>query len=282
MMTLSEFVSVFVFLLMPILYEHNRVFRYYFKFFVYYGFIMITSIIVIPIMIWKPRNVENLILASYLCRNISDLLGLKWELRGGSYLSKDEAYVIVANHQSSIDILGMFELWPVMKKCTVVAKKELLYAGPFGLAAWLCGLVFIDRLNSEASRQAINNSINQLKENKIKMWVFPEGTRKNTGEIHAFKKGAFHAAISSQIPILPVVFTRFYFIRSKQCILDSGKIVITVLPPIETSGLNLEDMPQLMATTHTTMSQVFNLTSKELLTELESDRRIIQNNYAQK
>lgn len=47
-------------------------------------------------------------LASYLCRNISDLLGLKWELRGGSYLSKNEPYVIVANHQSSIDILGIF------------------------------------------------------------------------------------------------------------------------------------------------------------------------------
>ena len=61
----------------------------------------------------------------------------------------------------------MFELWPVMKRCTVVAKKELLYAGPFGIAAWLCGLVFIDRLNSEASRLAINNSIKNLREKEV-------------------------------------------------------------------------------------------------------------------
>lgn len=168
-MSLAELLTISIFLLMPILYEHSNVFRYYFKFFTYYGVIMITSLVVIPVMVWKPRNVENLILASYLCRNISDLLGLKWELRGGSYLSKNIPYIIVANHQSSIDILGMFELWPVMKKCTVVAKKELLYAGPFGLAAWLCGLVFIDRLNSEASRQAINKSINQLRENKMEL-----------------------------------------------------------------------------------------------------------------
>jgi lysophosphatidate acyltransferase len=133
-----------------------------------------------------------------LCRNISDLLGLKWELRGGSYLSKDEPYIIVANHQSSIDILGivasfncttqyfssvsklnnqffiigMFELWPVMKRCTVVAKRELLYAWPFGLAAWLCGLIFIDRLNSESSRQAINHSINELKGTKVSYFIF--------------------------------------------------------------------------------------------------------------
>lgn len=105
------------------------------------------------------------------------------------------------------------------------------------------------------------------------MWVFPEGTRKNTGEIHAFKKGAFHAAITAQLPILPVVFTRFYFLHSKDCILENGRVVITVLPPMETSGLGLEDLPQLMTTTHTTMSQVFATTSNELMEELKQDRR---------
>lgn len=52
----------------------------------------------------------------------------------------------------------------------------------------------------------------------------------------------------------------------------SGRIVITVLPPIQTSGLNLENMPQLMKTTHTTMSHVFDTTSKELMAELMKDR----------
>lgn len=65
----------------------------------------------------------------------------------------------------------MFEIWPVMRKCTVVAKKELFYAWPFGLAAWLCGLIFIDRLNSDSARQAINSSISQLKENKVCIYV---------------------------------------------------------------------------------------------------------------
>lgn len=45
-------------------------------------------------------------LASSFCHHISTVLGLKWELRGKEHLEKDQACIIVANHQSSLDILG--------------------------------------------------------------------------------------------------------------------------------------------------------------------------------
>lgn len=103
----------------------------------------------------------------------------------------------------------MFDIWPVMNKCTVVAKRELFYAWPFGLAAWLCGLIFIDRMQSDKARNSLCDATDLIKEKKIKLWIFPEGTRRNTGEIHSFKKGAFHVAIAGQIPILPVVFSSY-------------------------------------------------------------------------
>lgn len=59
-MTMLELILIFILLALPVLYEHNYVFRYYFKFFIYYGLIMVTSVVVIPVMIWKPKNVENL------------------------------------------------------------------------------------------------------------------------------------------------------------------------------------------------------------------------------
>ena len=61
----------------------------------------------------------------------------------------------------------MFELWPVMEKCTVVAKKELMYVGPFGLAAWLCGLVFIDRVNSDKAKDSMNQATEHIKHNNV-------------------------------------------------------------------------------------------------------------------
>lgn len=107
-------------------------------------------------------------LASSLCHHISTLLGLRWELRGREHLEKDRACIIVANHQSSLDILGMFDLWPVMDKCTVVAKKEIFYAWPVGLGAWLCGLIFIDRMNSEKARSVLNTATKEIRDKKVK------------------------------------------------------------------------------------------------------------------
>jgi lysophosphatidate acyltransferase len=115
----------------------------------------------------NPFEYFNFRLASSMCHHTSNLLGLRWQVRGREHLEKERSYIIVANHQSSLDILGMFDLWPVMDKCTVVAKKEIFYAWPFGLAAWLCGLIFIDRMNSEKARTIINTAVEYLKENKV-------------------------------------------------------------------------------------------------------------------
>lgn len=49
--------------------------------------------------------------ASSFCHHISTVLGLKWELRGREHLEKDQACIIVANHQSSLDVLGTCDIY---------------------------------------------------------------------------------------------------------------------------------------------------------------------------
>lgn len=36
------------------------------------------------------------------------MFGLKWTIRGAEHIRKDQAAIIVSNHQSMIDILGRF------------------------------------------------------------------------------------------------------------------------------------------------------------------------------
>nr|XP_022903497.1 1-acyl-sn-glycerol-3-phosphate acyltransferase alpha [Onthophagus taurus] len=219
----TEIIFAFSILLLPFLYETSQAFRYYLKFVTYVVVVSFIALILTPVFIFRIKNVRNLVIASYLCRHVSTLIGLKWILRGRKHLEKDASYIIVSNHQSALDVLGMFDLWPVMDKCTVVAKKEILYAWPFGLAAWLCGLIFIDRMNSEKARTTMKEAAEWIKSKNTKLWVFPEGTRHNTGELHPFKKGAFHLAISAQIPILPVVYSQYYFLDDANRRFDHGK-----------------------------------------------------------
>lgn len=158
-----------------------------------------------------------------------------------------------------------------MNKCTVVAKRELFYAWPFGLAAWLAGLTFIDRVRGEKARNTLNAVNSRVKLDNIKLWVFPEGTRRNTGELHAFKKGAFHMAIDEQIPILPVVFSSYCsFLNDKMKILNAGNIIITAMPPISTTNLTKDDLPELMERVHRQMALTLKQTSAEVLSRYKT------------
>lgn len=147
---------------------------------------------------------------------------------------------------------------------TVVAKRELLFAGSFGIAMFLAGLTFINRKAGGQAGHEMNEIVEDLKQKRIKLWVFPEGTRRNTGEIHPFKKGAFHAAIQAQVPVVPVVFSSYkHFLDTEAKIFDSGEVIITALPEISTEGLTADDVDDLIKRTSDLMTKKYRETSKE-------------------
>ena len=92
----------------------------------------------------------------------------------------------------------MMNIWPG-GRCTPLAKQELLYSGPFGIATWLCGITFIDRLNHEKAKGTIDKLAERINRENLRVWVFPEGTRSPKAELLPFKKGAFHLAIQAQV-----------------------------------------------------------------------------------
>jgi len=237
---------------------------YYLKFNYYYGVMTTVSTLLIPYFMLKPRNVLNFLVSCAGLKHVSKVIGIKWTLRGSENLSKDRTYIIVANHQSSLDVQGMMDVWPVIKKMTVIAKRELLFAGSFGIAMFLAGLTFINRKAGGKAGQAMVDAMEDLKKKNIKLWVFPEGTRRNTGEIHAFKKGAFHTAIQAQVPIVPVVFSSYkHFLNTEKKIFDKGEIIITALPEISTQGLTVDDVDDLIQRTRNLMIETYEETSKE-------------------
>lgn len=160
----------------------------------------------------------------------------------------------------------MFQFWDRPDKMTVVAKKGLMYAGPFGLASWLCKLMFIDRSQGERSRQMMNEAMIELIKNDTKLWIFPEGTRRNKNQIQDFKKGAFFLAVQHQIPLQPLVYSSYtHFINDEKKTFDSGEIIMTAMPRISTIGLTEADIPALIVKTKKMMEQVYAESTQEAI-----------------
>ncbi len=105
--------------------------------------------------------------------------GLEWTISGCTHhlTCSSRPFVVVVNHQHSLDVLGLFRLWPLLRRCTTVAKRQLLFAGTFGMMAWLSGTTFIDRSRGRDAREALERTVREAKEGGVRVLVFPEGTR---------------------------------------------------------------------------------------------------------
>jgi len=257
-------IFLFVILLLCVL---SPTIKYYAKFTFFLVEICVVSLLTIPVFILRGgRNVTNGAIFSLISYPIlSTTLGLQYEVRGKEYLQQDIGCVIVSNHQSAVDVVGMWHIMPTMKRATAVAKRVLLYAFPFGPMAWLAGLIFINRGKKENAKDVMNGVGDQIRDEKVKLWIFPEGTRNSNFDWLPFKKGAFHVAISAQIPILPVVISKYYFINADEPRFDSGKVIITTLPPVPTTGLTKDDVDSLIEKVRSSMIEVFKSTSEEVL-----------------
>ena len=71
------------------------------------------------------------------------------------------------------------------------------------------------------------------------MTVFPEGTRSLDGRLLPFKKGPFHLAMDSGIPIVPVtVLDTFEMMPKGSSFIQGGEARLVFHQPIEPSRFN--------------------------------------------
>ncbi|XP_049629664.1 1-acyl-sn-glycerol-3-phosphate acyltransferase beta [Suncus etruscus] len=207
------------------------------------------------------RTVENMSIISWFVRSFKYLYGLRFKVHGSHKLEGERPCVIISNHQSILDMMGLMEILP--DRCVQIAKRELLFMGPVGLIMYLGGVIFINRQRSSKALSVMAEVGQRMIRERLKVWIYPEGTRNDNGDLLPFKKGAFYLAIQAQVPIIPVVYSSFSsFYDSKKQLFTSGTIQVRVLDAVPTTGLTEADVPRLMAQCHQTMRTTFLAISK--------------------
>jgi 1-acyl-sn-glycerol-3-phosphate acyltransferase len=129
------------------------------------------------------------------------LCGVKVSVSGTEHMDTARGYVVVANHQSHLDIPALFATLPTIPR--FLAKRELWKVPFLGAALRLGGHIPVDRASGKSARGSIDAAAHRV-EQGVTVLLFPEGTRGDGMTLGKFKTGAFHVAKTARAAILPV------------------------------------------------------------------------------
>ena len=183
---------------------------------------------------------------SLFAETASALIGLDLDVRGRENLWKQRPAIFMFNHQSNADMLIMASL--IRRDIVGVGKRELKNLPVIGPLMGAAGVVFIDRSDRQAAIETMKPLVRAMQEEKKSLVIAPEGTRAPTRKLGAFKKGGFHVAIQSGVPIVPVVIHNSGDISPKgDKIFRSGTVHVDVLPAIETTDWSVANIDEHVA-----------------------------------
>ena len=152
------------------------------------------------------------------------------EVVGREKIDPNETYVMVANHQSLLDILVLFRLFRHFKW---VSKVENFRIPFIGWNMYLNDYILLKRGIRSSSALMLRTCRENLDAGNSIM-MFPEGTRSPTGKLRGFKVGAFDLAMDAERPVLPIVVHGTASALPKRGVILQGRhrIIIEVLDPI--------------------------------------------------
>ncbi len=183
----------------------------------------------------KRRSVLHLY--TCLCLGFWIFIMPFWRIKveGREKIRKDGQYVIVANHQSQLDIPVTALLFRQFKW---VSKAEILKVPVLGWQLALNRYITIKRGYVNSIARMMTDCGDALKKGSS-ILLFPEGARSETGAVEAFRPGAFILAEAQGVPILPVVIYGTKDALPKHRLFSFGihHIVIKVLDEIPCSDM---------------------------------------------
>ncbi|KAA8491759.1 1-acyl-sn-glycerol-3-phosphate acyltransferase 1, chloroplastic [Porphyridium purpureum] len=148
----------------------------------------------------KQRKFQDFI-SNLWCRLSMLTVGIKPRMIGAENLpKKDEVVIYVANHTSFTDIYTM--AW-LDRRAKWVAKVEVLRIPIVGWAMQMTKHVCLQRGDRRAQLEAYRAMLQTLKDGNS-LVVYPEGTRSSDGRLRRFQSGAFKAAKSVNVPVIPL------------------------------------------------------------------------------
>jgi 1-acyl-sn-glycerol-3-phosphate acyltransferase len=218
----------------------------------FWVFLALSSLLLFPVAvaIWAltaPLDRELRLLHRFTCfwASLYTWLNPAWRVRvaGREKIRPEATYVMVANHQSFLDILVLFRLFAHFKWVSKVENFRVPLIG------WNMTLNRYVRLK-RGDKQSIGEMMLACGETLTagsSIMMFPEGTRSPDGRLRAFKHGAFRLALDHRCALLPIVVEGTADALPKRGFVLRGRHAISVrvldeIPHEDFAGIPVEEL----------------------------------------
>ncbi|HTF35552.1 MAG TPA: lysophospholipid acyltransferase family protein [Myxococcota bacterium] len=173
-------------------------------------FLAVSSVLLFPVavLIWAATALFDrklMALHRFTCfwGSLYTWLNPAWpvQVMGREKIRPGVAYVMVANHQSLLDILVLFRLFRHFKWVSKIENFRIPFIG------WNMSLnryIKLRRGDRESGAKMMQ-ACEQALAGGNSIMMFPEGTRSLDGRLRPFKPGAFALAQRMGVPLLPIV-----------------------------------------------------------------------------
>lgn len=208
--------------------------------------VLVTGVSATAAMLLAPIAPRLALKAAHLWgRACLSLIGARLEVEGMHHVDPLSQYVIMANHESSLDICSLLAALPSSLGLRFLAKESLFRIPFLGWAMKALRFIPVNREEGRTAIMTLNSAIDAIQRGGSPL-VFPEQTWTKDGRLLPFQRGGFLIALRTGLPILPIG------LEGPRLLLPpgsrrprTGMITLRVGEPIPTSSLKISDRGEL-------------------------------------
>ncbi|MFC2137912.1 lysophospholipid acyltransferase family protein [Bacteroidota bacterium] len=193
----------------------------------------ITVFLILPFAYLHFKKIVKF-LVRFWAKSVFWILGKKLRIYGSENYSRNNRYIIIANHASLFDIMAIMSFYPDV---AWFGHEHLMKIPIFRKILKLTNYIPVKKTNIKNTKQMLDEIIQKSKHHTIA--IFPEGTRTNNGSMNEFYRGFVYILKASNADILPVTLKGFYSLKPKNrfYINFNAKVSVVINKPISAKDL---------------------------------------------
>lgn len=191
----------------------------------------VLSVILVVFFMWL-FNSKNRTIRKFWGRTQRFFGGYKLEVIGDF---KDEANILLINHQSMLDIIVLEEVHP--KNLCWIAKAQIGKIPIIGKILSIPKMIAVERENKHSLIKLLKEAKDRVEKGRV-LAIFPEGTRSQTNKLLPFKGGAKMLVEKLNLKVQPIVIVGSDALKVKEFSFKKADIKIFCLDLVDTSKEN--------------------------------------------